>query len=1453
MLPETLSGFAVRALTATLLDYFYAGNDNPLFIDTSNDGLPDAWLTAQGLSIYSDQRSGDSDLDGLDNLLEYRISSQAVNPDSDGDGVNDGAEYLAGADPTAADTYSLSALPFVEDFESYNLGSLGSQGNWTVAGETTEIQTTEVWAGTAALSLGGDSSASNTLNGFGQSVVWIDLYLKPTAAAESPELADDTAVGYYFNAEGRPVVFDGSGGNGSGFWKLLDAAKSSDWRRVTVKMDYDAQAYDFYLDGERLGAGFGFAHAQPFISRFTASGTTALDDVSVATVEPSELDDDRDGSTNAEELVAGTDPLVFDTDSDGLADSLEILWGLDPNVADATLAQPTEISSGIHVWTTSFAVAEGYAAGNLAGQNDWMASGVTAVTPLEEVTISDNASADAILERMVGMGEHRRVWVSFRAKLIAGDLPSFASSIEPFAGAFGAISTSTLAVWNGVSLDWTTVTTDADLLDWNEYALYFDYVDKVWTLCLNGVIIASDLSFRDENLSTFSRFKALQAKVEDAGADFEVSTAYFDDIRFADSEPAGMDFDGDGLLNDQERLIGCDLLLADSDGDGMDDLWEFENGLSLLTNDATLDSDGDNLSNAYEYAAGTNPQSSDTDGDGYSDYLETWLFDSDPTQANSADEFVGLSEFALTSINGASSATGYASGLEQGRFYFDGAGNGLRNDGDSGQYLYKSTQGNFSVTLRLNSGSPSEDFDLALVARETLGTKSKFIGLESQSNRRYYRYHRRASSDSDLETIKHNYRSQGDRWMRLERLDDTFLAYASHDGESWVLVGSYSQSLSDSLLVGAFLDTGSKNKLRAIDISFVEWRADQDGDRLWDDEELALGTSLTSSDTDGDGLSDYDEYVSLGTDPLVADSVSVGVSVQTSGGSAFVESSGSWRGNSDGSVVALDYRGSLGYDLQVATSGYYRLDLTIREGNEFRDASQFRILAFVGDAFLGEASVHAVPTEPTTVSFWLPWQAVGSSKVHFEWIPVEEGASLRIDSVALLPLEFADPSQADVWEAGKISDEFGLATSGTIHSFVSPYNLNGTAHDLDALSIARESDSASYSPLRALSNTFHVDLPLGAADGADGFSVTSHGGAISEDLSVEWTVIDFADLSPVDVQYVRPGDSLLLGWRGPAGASPANGVYIEIFEAEDASDLVATNGRQAYVDLTASPVDTVARDGFLAEGNTSAWDSIVADRLNYSDGTAVAFTHPDREILSRSDAPSGSVLLLDGFGLTGDEVSTVRFVDPGQYIVRATWRESDGTVYESILGIEAVDVELGASIAALVNYERLWTPNLLPDAIVVDSDSHILLGEDFAESSRAFDLLAASPVDGRVVARIPGTGAVIDTVDISAIMDYSRLFGGSHKVIEVFADGTELVEFTLALGGDFPPDFRIHLTPISAGVLFEDGGIDQWITADQLDEVGRYRFRVTVPADLPSNGCHNYQLFQADTAIGTKI
>ncbi len=46
---------------------------------------------------------------------------------------------------------------------------------------------------------------------------------------------------------------------------------------------------------------------------------------------------------------------------------------------------------------------------------------------------------------------------------------------------------------------------------------------------------------------------------------------------------------------------------------------------------------------------------------------------------------------------------------------------------------------------------------------------------------------------------------------------------------------------------------------------------DTDGDWLYDDEEIALGTSIDNPDSDNDGLSDYREVRELGTDPLNAD------------------------------------------------------------------------------------------------------------------------------------------------------------------------------------------------------------------------------------------------------------------------------------------------------------------------------------------------------------------------------------------------------------------------------------------------------------------------------------------------------------------------------------------------------------------------------------------------------
>lgn len=67
-----LATFAVRggSATTTRLDDLFAGADNPLFADTNNNGLDDAWEQAHALALSTRNRDEDTDGDGLTALQE---------------------------------------------------------------------------------------------------------------------------------------------------------------------------------------------------------------------------------------------------------------------------------------------------------------------------------------------------------------------------------------------------------------------------------------------------------------------------------------------------------------------------------------------------------------------------------------------------------------------------------------------------------------------------------------------------------------------------------------------------------------------------------------------------------------------------------------------------------------------------------------------------------------------------------------------------------------------------------------------------------------------------------------------------------------------------------------------------------------------------------------------------------------------------------------------------------------------------------------------------------------------------------------------------------------------------------------------------------------------------------------------------------------------------------------
>ncbi len=82
---------------------------------------------------------------------------------------------------------------------------------------------------------------------------------------------------------------------------------------------------------------------------------------------------------------------------------------------------------------------------------------------------------------------------------------------------------------------------------------------------------------------------------------------------------------------------------SDTDGDYIDDSWEYEYGLDLLSFDSNLDNDSDNLSNLDEYNANTNPNNNDTDGDGLNDEVEVNLYSCSPLICDSDED--GINDY----------------------------------------------------------------------------------------------------------------------------------------------------------------------------------------------------------------------------------------------------------------------------------------------------------------------------------------------------------------------------------------------------------------------------------------------------------------------------------------------------------------------------------------------------------------------------------------------------------------------------------------------------------------------------------------------------------------------------------------------------------------------------------------------------------------------------------------
>ena len=646
---EGLEEFRLKGggLAPVYFDFFYAGYENPIFVDSDNDGMSDAYETANSLNLYVDDRYGDSDFDGITNIQEFLYDLAAGNPDTDADGLHDGWELATGGDPVTAGNYVLSQLPYTEGFESHPDTNVTSGGGWSyLGGDEPQITSAEAASGSNAVEIrpfGYSTELYNLFSALPDTIVWVDFFIKPGALVEEPALSSVTSAGFYFGEDGVLRVFDGAGVP-DGAWLALanDPVETDAWQWVTVQLNYSTQRWAVYLNGVRLESGLGFANPVPYFQAFrireSDGGQTYLDDVQVSYTEPLDLDNDGDGLTNAweiaaaaygydpeyaysadptgmvrddfydldqdglgtqAELDAGTQYANADTDGDGVLDGSELSLGEDP-LTQGTFNHLVADGNDVYSWSAGFETAEGYSVAALEGQNLWRADSTDVTVTASQAHSGSQAmtlasgmngvvSAEQWLVSPVGA---QVVWVSFNAKMVGGALPDLSERETLGAAYFMMNDAGKLCVYEGGSAQWVDTGLDVNAANWTRFDVRLDYATKTWDIWVEGDQVSAENGFANASIPAFSRIRVEQLRsMQDQGYidALSISTAMPDSLSPWPQVPDAwkqqiVDADAsDGLTDPSQVLAGDDF-----DGDGLSNEEEYRQGKLPTVADADV-------------------------------------------------------------------------------------------------------------------------------------------------------------------------------------------------------------------------------------------------------------------------------------------------------------------------------------------------------------------------------------------------------------------------------------------------------------------------------------------------------------------------------------------------------------------------------------------------------------------------------------------------------------------------------------------------------------------------------------------------------------------------------------------------------------------------------------------------------------------------------------------------
>lgn len=599
----------------------------------------------------------------------------------------------------------------------------------------------------------------------------------------------------------------------------------------------------------------------------------------------------------------------------------------------------------------------------------------------------------------------------------------------------------------------------------------------------------------------------------------------------------------------------------------------------------------------------------------------------------------------------------------------------------------------------------------------------------------------------------------------------------------------------------------------------TSWQRDSDFDGLTDIEERRLGTDPFNPDTDGDGLTDYEEVRIYNTDPVKADTDGDGIDDgeevlfaksnplvadfngtrtehQAVAGRDYASAGDGWK--KSGATAQGTTRGqTITYPLTIPARGTYVLEVTGGEAGEANADGVFELELKIGGALIGSRTLKSVNRQSSTVRFYLPELPAGNVSAALRWTNLTGGTTLRLDSLRLVSLGGPDldkNGKAD-WIDHRLQQLNTLSVPET--SAVSPLCLEGAAGD------------------------YRTTLQL---------KVTA--------------TVNQAELLP----YVTTENRIV--WRNPAALTVAEQSELAAFAAE--FNAAPRNGY--YVNVPLSPSAGTDIEVRLQPDADPATRQVRWVPTNVLSTESRTVRRGDSLLLSANpgdNAMGTGTITVNGEQLTVADAAAApyRFEAAGTFSVTAEFVPSaGGTALTGELTVTVVDASFAGAPFAVVGIERNWRNAAIPAAAELDYDASVTVFRVNNATGCNLAFYGENPGVAVIVARLGADGPILAGTEIKILDAVTHKSDGYYKVVDVFADGSKLIEGKIILS-EVPADLRIKLVISTAGTAFLDGTIEKWLTAADFDENGVCRYHLVKAVDSPTSTCHTMKYYQGDEAL----